>query len=151
MDGDKLNRWLTLLANIAVVAGIVFLGLEINQNNIAIRAQAKATVSANRINHNMRLLEPDNADLVVKVRNGDVLTEAEAYRDQRLKRAMFLSWESEYQLFKDGLLDFDLVPIPGWRVSFATWPGLAEEWHRTNQIFSQDFVQFVETHVIEKM
>ena len=29
---DNLNRWLTLLANLGVVAGIVFLGVEVRQN-----------------------------------------------------------------------------------------------------------------------
>ena len=32
MDTEKINRWLTLLANIGVVAGIVFLAVEIRQN-----------------------------------------------------------------------------------------------------------------------
>lgn len=37
MDTDRLNRWLTLIANIGVIVGIVFLALEIQQaNRIAI-------------------------------------------------------------------------------------------------------------------
>jgi hypothetical protein len=32
MDLDRLNRWLNLLANIGVVAGIVFLAIEVGQN-----------------------------------------------------------------------------------------------------------------------
>ena len=32
VDSEKINRWLTLLANIGVVAGIVFLAIEIRQN-----------------------------------------------------------------------------------------------------------------------
>ncbi len=32
MDLDKLNKWLTLLANFGVVAGIIFLAVEIRQN-----------------------------------------------------------------------------------------------------------------------
>jgi hypothetical protein len=31
MDSDRLNRWLTLIANLAVVAGIVFLAFELQQ------------------------------------------------------------------------------------------------------------------------
>jgi len=37
---DRLNRWLTLSANFGVIAGIVFLGFEIQQNSDAINAQA---------------------------------------------------------------------------------------------------------------
>jgi len=32
MDTDRLNRWLTLVANLGVIAGIVFLAIEIRQN-----------------------------------------------------------------------------------------------------------------------
>ena len=35
MNADKVNKWLTLAANIAVIAGIVFLALELNQNSRA--------------------------------------------------------------------------------------------------------------------
>ena len=30
---DKINKWLTLVANIGVLVGIIFLSLEINQSN----------------------------------------------------------------------------------------------------------------------
>ena len=36
MDLDKLNKWLTLVANLGVVAGIVFLAIEIRQNQVSI-------------------------------------------------------------------------------------------------------------------
>ena len=32
MDTDKVNRWLNLIANVSVVAGIVFLAVEVRQN-----------------------------------------------------------------------------------------------------------------------
>ena len=32
MDTDRLNRWLTLGANIGIIVGIVFLAIEVNQN-----------------------------------------------------------------------------------------------------------------------
>ena len=34
LDADRLNRWLTLVANLAVVAGIFFLAFELRQNSI---------------------------------------------------------------------------------------------------------------------
>ena len=39
MDSNQLNRWLTLAANIGVLAGIVFLALEIRQNSDLARMQ----------------------------------------------------------------------------------------------------------------
>ena len=38
---SKLNEWLTLLTNIAVVAGIIFLAVEIQQNNELLQSQVR--------------------------------------------------------------------------------------------------------------
>ncbi len=40
MDLKKLNQWLTLFANIGVLAGIIFLGFEIRQNTQIMKADA---------------------------------------------------------------------------------------------------------------
>jgi hypothetical protein len=40
MDNAKLNKWLTLLANMSVVAGIVFLGIEVRQNTQTLEQNA---------------------------------------------------------------------------------------------------------------
>ena len=40
---NKLNEWLILLTNIAVVAGIVILAVEIQQNNELLRSQVRET------------------------------------------------------------------------------------------------------------
>ena len=39
MDSDRLNRWLTLGANVGVLIGIMLLVLELNQNSVLMRAQ----------------------------------------------------------------------------------------------------------------
>ena len=39
MDSDRLNRWLTLGANVGVVVGIIFLAVEIRQNSELARIQ----------------------------------------------------------------------------------------------------------------
>jgi hypothetical protein len=41
MTRSKLNEWLTLIANLAVVGGIVFLAVEIHQNNELLRSESR--------------------------------------------------------------------------------------------------------------
>ena len=43
LDSDKLNRWLTLGANLGVVIGLVFLAIEVRQNNENLATQVRAT------------------------------------------------------------------------------------------------------------
>jgi hypothetical protein len=45
MNTEALNRWLTLSANIGVVAGLIFLAIEINQNTRATIAAASEEVT----------------------------------------------------------------------------------------------------------
>ncbi len=40
MDSDRLNRWMTLGANIGVLAGIIFLAFELQQNTVATQLEA---------------------------------------------------------------------------------------------------------------
>ena len=42
VESNRLNRWLTLLANAAVFVGIVFLAVELRQNNENLAAQQRA-------------------------------------------------------------------------------------------------------------
>lgn len=41
---EKTNRWLTLVANLGVVAGLFILIFEVNQNTSALRNEADITI-----------------------------------------------------------------------------------------------------------
>ena len=43
MDVDRLNRWITLGANIGILVGLILVGYEIKQNSALVRAQIVAT------------------------------------------------------------------------------------------------------------
>lgn len=42
MNFDMFNRWLTLIANLGILIGIYFVAVELNQNEIGMRAQSAA-------------------------------------------------------------------------------------------------------------
>ena len=42
---NKMNQWMTVTANLAVIAGIVFLGVEIQQNTRAIENQTRDSIT----------------------------------------------------------------------------------------------------------
>ncbi|MBL4572692.1 MAG: hypothetical protein JKY86_06425 [Gammaproteobacteria bacterium] len=45
MNFDNLNKWLALLGNFGVIAGIVFLGIEIQQNTNMMKAQTRDSLT----------------------------------------------------------------------------------------------------------
>ena len=46
MDSDRLNRWLTLGANLGVLVGIVLLLLELDQNRKLMRAKTRDHIAS---------------------------------------------------------------------------------------------------------
>jgi hypothetical protein len=96
MDTEKLNRWITLLANLGVVAGLIFLAVEIHQNTESLdesRRQAQLQSYQNylqNLDESFRSLadSPYMAEIFVKYENGGV----EALDAIELQR---LRWQSQ--------------------------------------------------------
>ena len=65
MNSSKINDWLTLIANVAVVGGIVFLAIEISQNNELLRSESRQTLVANDVTSLTANL--GNADVFAKL------------------------------------------------------------------------------------
>ena len=57
MNLDNFNRWLSLFANVGVLAGIVFLVIEINQNTLTLKTQVYQTETGNLIENIGMILE----------------------------------------------------------------------------------------------
>jgi hypothetical protein len=45
MNSERLNRWLTFVANLGVIGGLFFLGYEIRQNTSQMRAEAAYSIN----------------------------------------------------------------------------------------------------------
>ena len=68
MSFKSLNQWLTLIANLGVLLGIIFLVIEINQNTEAIRIEsAIAEFSATDAAFGPAAYQSDVTDIVVRV------------------------------------------------------------------------------------
>jgi len=97
LDREKLNWWLTLFANLGVLCGLVFVGLEIRQNTSQLRADAaySITESVNQLNSDISGDE-SLADLILRGEaNLDSLNPVErsrfaAYQFARLNIAEYI-------------------------------------------------------------
>jgi hypothetical protein len=72
MEFDRLNKWLTLIANFGVIAGIVFLALEIQQSNRIAVAGTEISVRNGfaAINHSI-YSDPNLSKLLVRLADVD--------------------------------------------------------------------------------
>jgi hypothetical protein len=103
MNSLKINDWLALIANVAVVGGIVFLAIEIQQNNELLRSESRQTLVAN-----------DVTSLTVNLENADVFARLVSEKELSAEDQLRLSFmymldlrnrEFEYFQFTNGLLD----------------------------------------------
>jgi hypothetical protein len=105
MNLEKLNHWLTLLANIGVLAGIVFLAIEINQNTNIMKAQTRGSVTDSILT----LLQMERNPIVVsgykKIQAGQDLTFEESYFLENQANATIRQWENSYYQYQSGLFD----------------------------------------------
>ena len=123
MNADNMNRWLTLVANISVVAGIIFLAVETRQNtesldesrNLAAANayQARAFFFASQTLANAHSPEMVEALVSFRAAGGqDQVSEALATlspqdqsRVQSVYQARYALYDNNYYQFRNGYLD----------------------------------------------
>ena len=103
MNSSKVNEWLALIANVAVVGGIIFLAIEIRQNNELLRSESRQALITN-----------DVASLAANFQNADVFAKLVSDRELSAEDQLRLSFmyaidlrnrEFEYFQYINGLLD----------------------------------------------
>ena len=141
-----LGQTINTLANVGVIAGIVFLGLELQQNNLLLRNQARYVLMDNIVTANTRWAE--NAELMdvrVKAINGEPLSQAEILRLVADSAAVFANWAWEYDQYRLGLMD----AIPeAYRGHLSRQPYRVEHWEQNKHTYDPEFVRFMDENVI---
>jgi hypothetical protein len=103
MSNSKIHEWLSLVANIAVVGGIIFLAIEISQNSELLRSESRQALIANDVTSLTANLE--NMDVFAKLVSGDALTAEEQLRLSFMYTLDLRNREFEYFQYVNGLLD----------------------------------------------
>ena len=155
MNLDKLNKWLTLAANLGVIAGIVFLAFELQQNNRFLSAQAQYNLLKDRTEDNTIIMaNPEVASLWYKVKINESLTDEEIFRVDAFVVKALLNWQYEYNQYNEGNLTMEELPVNAWRVSYHESNYLMSTsrypvvWDSIKTVFEPDFVSFMEENVI---
>lgn len=141
MDSNNLNRWLTLGANIAVVAGIIFLAVEIRQNNDQLATQIAINQHQIRVEDIGRVVVDESlAAAQVKLLSGDELTDVERHRLSWMYATRFVNWELAYSLGR--------LEARGPMQSFGETPLSIEFWREYTPYLEPKFVEYIEKSVL---
>ena len=145
MKIEKLNAWLTLGANIAVVIGIIFLAIEVRQNSQATNAATRSHISSTILN----LLDHQRHPLVIsalrKSQSGEELTYEEIYM---LDNQAHMGWrhaENVYYQYRKGLFDENefLADQAAVKASLKE-PYRLAHWRANRRWYSEDFRNYVD-------
>ncbi len=153
MKKIELGQTITILANIGVIAGIVFLAVELRQNNELLAAEARSDLSSRRTGFiEMIVTSPDLADIIVKAASDEPLSAAEDLRFRQIGRRLFASFDSQFMEVEQGVVEQDTLPIRQWRSLFHGSSGpdyrLKEAWEIYRVETRPSFVTFIEENII---
>ena len=103
LDADRLNRWLTLVDNIAVVSGIIFLAVEIRQNNELLRSESRQALITNDVTSLVANFQ--NADVFAKLVSDQQMSAEDQIRLSFMYTIDLRNREFEYFQYINGILD----------------------------------------------
>jgi hypothetical protein len=148
MKTDRVGRWVSIAANLAVLASIVFLALEIRQNTEMTRAQITLGRSQNNLAIGEMQVNSDYLpDIMMKVARDEELTWTESYRYNAHLRVLLRIYDNDFQQYSQGLLGEHIARnIPRLIERFILGnPHGRDFWERNRTSFSDEFAEFVDS------
>ena len=152
MDSDKLNRWLTLGANIGVLIGIILLIVELDQNRDMMRAQTRNEL-ARALPEVLGIPASDNAlaDALIRADNGESLSPAETLQVAMWNELSFRYWENVHYQYRQGLYDESEFSRhkDTMRSVIERNPRLERFWCAERLLYSEPFMQFIDEMLLD--
>ena len=127
MDTKKLNDWMQVFGIFALVASLIFVGLQLQQDRSIALLDSSATRSQNV--SNLADMIANNGDLWMSGLNGDELSDVDQMTFHAMTEAVesnFVSRWSRFQGFGGPTLN---SPTGDYAFALYTHPGLRRAWH----------------------
>ena len=159
MKKIDLGQSITILANIGVIAGIVFLAIELRQNNELLAAQARSDrVALRQADTTLVIENPELLNALVKNGHGEPLTVHENVLLSRYLDFVLVNLQNVYMEMNRGLIAEDSIPVEAWRASFMKDrransnfdPNLLEYWNENKIGFDSRFVEWMEENIVNR-
>ena len=133
------SHWLAIIANLAVVGGIIFLGIEIRQNSVMMRAQTRNEITQTILGFLEIEREPGMREALQRQWQGGVVGGDEFYV-RNFANSMLRLWENIYYQYQNGLFDegeFE-AEIQAWERT-TQQPLVIDHWNSYRQEYSEGF------------
>ena len=144
-----LGQTITILANVGVIAGIIFLAFELQQNNDQLQSQTRANLYRMQaeIQRDIFTNVGGVTDLLVKAQGGQQLTAVELNRLAAFRGYVLRTIEFMFREDSEGSRE-----SADWMViAFVSIPGFREFWEQTKISRDPDLVSFIEDNVVSQL
>ena len=151
MNARKVNDWLTLVANVSVVAGIFFLAFEIRQNSEAVRLNTAQSMGAEQAEFNRGFVTGEIAEIFVQMRESgyDSLTPVQQLQLVGFDNTYLFVQQNLYYQYRAGSLDEKLWAARHRAIVSAFREGnLARHWKNRSFAFDEDFQEYINQVVL---
>ena len=149
MKKIDLSQTITILANLGVIAGIIFLAVELQQNNRLLDAQVSYNLLIHRTkSRDETYFNPEFAAFRFKVVNDEELSPVELFRRNERYTSTLLGFEWEYFQYRSGNLGY--LPLDQWRTFMNDQRWQAERWEPNKRLLSEEFIEFVEREILRR-
>jgi hypothetical protein len=149
---DSVNRWLTLVANIGVLAGIIFLGYELQQNTVATRVEAASNFNSSFSEIELFIAgNPEFAELLTKGREGIEINGSDQLRLWVFYNQVLRQWQFTHYQYVSEVFDED-----NWQAQRAFMlevmsddDGLLNHWRQHKNQYSPAFNTVIDSIIDE--
>ena len=149
MKRPDLSQSITILANIGVIAGIVFLGYELRQNNDELQSQTRTNMYQMQaeIQRDVFTNAGGVTDLVMKAAQGQELTLTELNRLNAFRGYVLRTFEFMFKEDLAGARDSSAFMV----LIFENIPDFLEFYEQRKDSQDPDFVRFLEQEIISQL
>jgi len=145
---DKANHWLVLITNLAVIAGIVFLAIELRQNTKQLELQSYQSWVAVNTELNIAITNPLLSTIVSRGHADSANLTSETYIAYAMFHISMLQMaQSTHYLYREGSLDRELWELEMDRAAgILSIPGVRQWWDAGGRTqLTPSFVEFLES------
>jgi len=154
MKISAVNEVFSLIANIGVIASIVFLGLEMQQNTEMMQSQTRNSIMENQLSFYERAIENNEfAEVIAQKRldpNSYLTGSPENFQYALFIASQQRMWENEFYQYQVGLFDQDEFEARTnlWRREIGFEANL-QAWRQAEDSYSPDFRDFLNGMISE--
>lgn len=152
MKQIDLGQAIGILANLGVLGGVVFLGVELRQNTLAVQLTSAENYLSGGSALDLRIAQdPVLASLLVRSQSSEPLTAVEERQLERWNHSSLRQWETAHYLHSIGTLDDNLWLAYRHEIGriMRRAQRLTRYWEANRQSFTQAFNREIEMLLAE--